>query len=230
MFQHADITAGALQKKTVALTFDDGPGPETVELSHFLGGAGVRAVFFVTGEHVAKYVGVLDVVVSDGHLVGNHTFNHPEFPHIDGGEAVRQLLDTHHLIAPAVPDGPFFFRAPWGKWPGKPLADLLNCDPELRRYIGPISWDANGRDYDFWTDGKSPKDCAENYRNVIHGLRNGGIVLMHDNRYDDSFVERNYKPLAMVMELIPQLRADGYEFVGMDELPSIQSLVRSAHA
>ncbi len=52
---------------------------------------------------------------------------------------------------------------------------------------------------------------------------------MHDNRFDDSFVTRNYKPVELVMELIPQLRADGYEFVRLDELPSIQRLIRAAH-
>lgn len=228
MFQLANITAGTLERKTVSLTFDDGPGPDTERLSHVLSNEGIRAVFFVTGEHVTKYHGVVDALVRDGHLIGNHTFDHPWLPNIDGRDAVRQVLNTHRLIVEKTQICPFFFRAPWGQWPGQQLVDLLNDERELRQYIGPIYWDADGCDYDYWTNGRSPKDCAENYLNVIRDCGNGGIVLMHDNRHDDSFLENHYNPVELVTDLVPQLRADGYEFVRLDELPLIQRLINKA--
>ncbi|MBO5881068.1 MAG: polysaccharide deacetylase family protein, partial [Paraprevotella sp.] len=65
------------QKKSVYLTFDDGPIPEaTPFVLDVLDRYGVKATFFMVGDNVRKYPEIHKMVVERGHCVGNHTFNH----------------------------------------------------------------------------------------------------------------------------------------------------------
>jgi peptidoglycan/xylan/chitin deacetylase (PgdA/CDA1 family) len=225
MFFQSDIKAGALERKTLSLTFDDGPGPATTELARYLAREGVRATFFVIGRHVARYAGVIELLVEMGHLVGNHTLTHPNLRDLGYGAAYGEIRETHRLLADVVQSGPHFFRAPWGHWPGESpnLPDLLNLDPDLGRYVGPIHWDVDGHDYDHWELGRSVTDCAASYRQVIAASKGAGIVLMHDSRHDGN--DAAYRPLELMKELLPTLRAEGYEFLRLDEMPGIRGQV-----
>jgi peptidoglycan/xylan/chitin deacetylase (PgdA/CDA1 family) len=64
--------------KTVALTFDDGPSPYTMQVLEILDLHGAYATFFVTGAHVAGRPEVARAIVAAGHAVGNHTYTHPQ--------------------------------------------------------------------------------------------------------------------------------------------------------
>ena len=64
-------------ERVVYLTFDDGPIPEvTPRVLEILRNYGVKATFFMVGDNVRKYPEVFEMVKSDGHRLGNHTFNH----------------------------------------------------------------------------------------------------------------------------------------------------------
>ena len=69
---------GDVRGRVVALTFDDGPGPDTPALLDVLRDRGVRATFFVTGAHVTAHPDLARRIVAEGHAVGNHTFSHPQ--------------------------------------------------------------------------------------------------------------------------------------------------------
>jgi len=67
-----------LPDKTLCLTYDDGPGPASAAIGRFLHGHGVRATFFVVGKFAVEHPEVLDELHAQGHIIGNHTKNHPD--------------------------------------------------------------------------------------------------------------------------------------------------------
>ena len=87
MLAPLNITDIGLPPKTLCLTYDDGPGPDSAELGEFLAARGVRATFFVVGKFAGARPQVLDALHAHGHIIGNHSFEHPDMPYyvsIDG--------------------------------------------------------------------------------------------------------------------------------------------------
>ncbi len=242
--------------KQLALTFDDGPGSRTLELSAYLKAEGIRAAFFVNGHCFATgnpcgnpgrtAETVFKQLVADGHLIANHTEDHLDltstdsFPNSAQGAAalVSQLADTDAIIAPYVAEGRFLFRPPFGAW-GPRAYGVLQAS-EMRKYVGPVRWDIGSQmsgdddngfaaDWDCWQDVSgfgvmTTAQCAARYINEIRAVGRG-IVLMHDSDQGDvanalAFEGRG-NTITMVQQLVPQLKAEGYTFVRLDEVPSI---------
>ena len=100
----------------IVLTFDDGPRPEhTPRILDALAKYNVPALFFVVGERL-KVPGALEIVrraAREGHLIGNHTFNHPNLTEVSPEEVRSQILRTHDLISQFEPRRKLF-RPPYG--------------------------------------------------------------------------------------------------------------------
>jgi len=71
-----DMNGASLPAKTLSLSFDDGPGARTAELSAYLHAQGIPSAFFVNGKMLTAGTAVLTQLVTDGHLIGNHTQTH----------------------------------------------------------------------------------------------------------------------------------------------------------
>src|SRR5882672_1435835 len=83
----------------LALTFDDGPNDtHTPKLLDALGQRGVKATFFLIGKHVNRYPEVTRRILSEGHAIGNHTFDHPCLVGLPKGAVVQQLTDCRKAI------------------------------------------------------------------------------------------------------------------------------------
>src|SRR5207248_8594768 len=90
MFFDVDIIGDQLPPGTLCFTYDDGPGrtegdendpgPRTAELGALLHSEGVPATFFAVGKFAVEFGGILAGLRSLGHLVANHTFDHPSLP------------------------------------------------------------------------------------------------------------------------------------------------------
>lgn len=151
----------SLAPRQLALTFDDGPGPRTRELSSYLKSQGIPAVFFMNGRHLATplppLVNNADIVTNptallaqlkaDGHLVANHATTHGDLTsqirQTNGASIVYQeLLQTDNFIKAYVPPRTFLFRAPFGYW-NQATLDAVKLTP-LNKYIGSIFWDVGG--------------------------------------------------------------------------------------
>jgi len=100
----------------VALTFDDGPDPErTPAILDALAAHDVRAAFFVVGVHARKHTSLLQRMHAAGHIVGNHTWDHPHFGTMRHKVFWRrQIGDCSDMIAQAIGVRPRFFRPPMG--------------------------------------------------------------------------------------------------------------------
>lgn len=233
-----------LPEKTLAFTFDDGPGERTVELSHYLKERNVPSGFFVNGRNIdEKGVADLRDVVADGHVIGNHTQNHSDLTTLTPAKIVEELELTDRLIADLVPDQRFMFRPPFGAYTDATFAALKSSS--MSKYVGPVDWDmgdemgpAQAADWDCWgTNGISEpqvldvKTCGDLYLAEIRAKKTG-IVLMHDPYFIDNDPKKG-GTVDMVKYIVPILQSEGFRFVRIDAVPSIAAALpplRSAPA
>lgn len=241
MFFEFDIVGDRLPPGVLCLTFDDGPdrteepegpGPRTDELAAYLHAMGVPATFFVVGEFAAKAPEILDLIRQNGHLVANHTRDHPSLPAIaaEGGDVVGQLSATAATIDDYVEGDAAFFRAPYDDWRLKGearsnVAEVLNRSIMASRCVGPIGWDIDAGDVGFWRDDRPAEACARAYLEEIERVGRG-IVLMHDNTADIPEIRARNRALELVRSLVPELLKRGYRFVRLDEVPQVASAAR----
>jgi peptidoglycan/xylan/chitin deacetylase (PgdA/CDA1 family) len=213
-----------LPDKTVSLTFDDGPGPHTLEIARFLSENEIRATFFVVGKHVEKNPETVRKVSELGHTIGNHTYSHQELTPLVNSPAklVDEVLKTHHLIKEAVGSVPCLLRAPYGVWSHE-IAGILNEVAEFGQYEGPIGWNIEFGDWQIGGPRHMRKGnetytlerCRENYLESIQRKKKG-VVLFHDWSADvgelGERLRRNNRTLELTRWLVPQLKKLGFKF------------------
>ena len=225
-FQTKNIFHSGLRgTHTIALTFDDGPNANTREVLDVLKAQNVKATFFIVGRMARAYPDVLKRIAAEGHLLANHSATHA----LLGKRYVRhpemlidQIREVDNYIRPLMPaDAKFYFRAPYGSWRPQHAA-VLNADPVLKQYVGPMYWDIGGdiamssdgyvlsaADWDCWHRHWDADTCAKGYMREIR-RKDGGVVLMHCIHHQSP---------ELVAEVIPALVEEGYKFVRLDQVP-----------
>jgi GT2 family glycosyltransferase/peptidoglycan/xylan/chitin deacetylase (PgdA/CDA1 family) len=234
IFHHRDLKGDDLPRGTVCLTYDDGPGADTLELGRYLFDEGIAATFFVVGSHAETQRHVLAQLQQWGHLIGNHTYSHPGLVSLalSGGDVVGELQKTDAIIRPYVSSTAILFRPPYGNWRERTpegdadrdtslVADLLNASGQFDDYIGPINWDIVAEDWACWREGVAPEECARRYLAETERV-GGGILLMHDSSEDEDLRSRN-RTMPMTKLLVPRLKERGYRFVRLDAVPSVRA-------
>lgn len=231
------LTGTSLPPKTLALTFDDGPGARTSELSTFLKNRGIAAGFFLNGKMIHD-TAVLAQLVADGHVIGNHTQTHASLTgqstgswHLDDAATVSELAQTDVLIAPFVTADRFMFRAPYGDYDWGSAA-AINASA-MKKYVGDVHWDIGDHmgshqaaDWDCWVPGHdgvvlTVTRCAQLYLEEIDNVGRG-VVLMHDP-YSIGGNPANGGTVDMVEAIVPILESKGYTFVRIDQVPDIDA-------
>lgn len=86
------------EARKVALTFDDGPSEYTMELSRGLKERGVQATFFLLGENMEDRREMVEQLVKDGHLIGNHSYHHVQLNKLSKEAAKGEIEKTNQLI------------------------------------------------------------------------------------------------------------------------------------
>lgn len=183
-----------VEEKKVALTFDDGPHPYyTEELLDGLRDRGVKATFFVTGEHALLHPEVILRMQQEGHLIGNHTYSHLQL-RADNREAFKEeLIKTNEVLQQITGEEILYVRPPYGSW-DKSLESELNMFPVLWT-VDPLDWCSD--------------DAACVAAKVVRDTRENSIILMHD--YYESSV-------TAALQVVDQLLSQGYTFVTVDEI------------
>src|SRR5262249_53466027 len=111
---------------------------------------------------------------------------------------------------------------PYGAW-AETVAGQLNWT-KARGHIGPVMWDVDGGDWQFWRDGKDPAACAAGYIDKIN--RSGrGIILMHDSSFEDE-IRANNRTFDVARTVVAWLQANDYRFVRPDSVPKIVEAAR----
>ena len=221
MFSIEPITGADLPDGTLVLTYDDGPGPNTLAVAEYLSEMGIEATFFVVGESIRCLPDVPGQVRALGHRLGNHTWTHyldglPKQLQ-DGGDIIDEMARTAALFEGEAE--PLAFRPPYGAWDGQ-VAQTLNADAKLMaRHVGPFNWSIHCPDWKAWLEGVDPLRVAHCFRAEARA-KGKGIILLHDytaeahNRPEPKFrimAERNQSP-ELTRALVPMLLADGFRF------------------
>lgn len=223
-----------LGAKQLVLTFDDGPGTRTGELSSWLAARGIHATFFHLGEYASGNGSLMAQVESNGHLIGNHTYDHQDLTTLSGQQVVDEVTSTDSIISPWVDQGHFVFRAPYGNWSSADYTALEGTP--MKKYAGPVRWDIGGQmtatyaaDWDCWQNQNgygvmTTKQCGDRYLAQIHDVDHG-IVLMHDQDYGDSsnhsLTSGQGNTVDMVKYIVPILEQQGYTFIRVDQVPDV---------
>jgi peptidoglycan/xylan/chitin deacetylase (PgdA/CDA1 family) len=187
----------------VALTFDDGPSPQTPELLDVLAGHGIRATFFVCGTHVGRLPHIARRIIADGHEIGNHTDTHPALWMRSRSFMRQEIGRAQQAIQDATGSAPSLFRAPYGvRWFG--LGDVLD-----EYGLTGVMWTVIGRDWVLPSQNVA--------RRVISGVRNGAIVCLHDGRELDPAPDIS-NTIEAVRQIVPSLHTAGYAFRTVSDL------------
>lgn len=178
----------------VALTFDDDPSPKyTPLLLDGLKERNVRATFFLLGKNVKENQELVQRMQAEGHLLGNHTYNHVQLNKIPETTARQEILKTNNEIYEATGKYPEYMRPPYGAW----KKNMELCVEMLPVFwdIDTLDWKSQNVDAILKAAGEEPED--------------GSIILMHDE-YQTS--------VEAALLIIDRLKEKGYEFVTVDEL------------
>ena len=180
--------------KKIALTFDDGPHPYyTEQLLDGLKERDVKATFFVLGKHVEEYPELVQRMSDEGHLIGNHTYSHIQLNQGNSETFKEELIRTNELIEDLTGQEVQYVRPPYGTW-NKKFEKELNMFPVLWN-IDPLDW--------------SSSNVSGSVQKVKAKAKENAIILMHDE----------YKTTVTAsLQIIDELKEQGYEFVTVEEL------------
>ncbi len=190
-FQNMPETA---ETKKICLTFDDGPHPYyTEQLLDGLKERGVKATFFVTGEHALLHPDVIRRMCEEGHEIGNHTYSHMQLTNTNREAFKEELVETNEILKQITGEEIIYVRPPYGTW-DKKLEKELNIIPVLWN-IDPLDWCS------------SDAVCVAG--RVISKAGENDIILMHDY-YETS--------VTAALEIVDELLEDGFCFVTVGEI------------
>ncbi|MFE5585834.1 polysaccharide deacetylase family protein [Kitasatospora sp. NPDC056531] len=182
--------------RTVALTFDDGPGPATGQILDLLAQYHVKATFCEIGQNAAANPALVKRVLAEGHRLCDHSLDHPQpFEKLPHDKAVHEITSARDMIVQAGGPGTqvSWFRAPGGGF----NADNEHITASLG--MSSLGWSVDPRD---WSRPGVPAIVST----VQSQLKPGGVILMHDGGGDRS------QTVAALKQLLPWLVAQGYTF------------------
>lgn len=181
-------------RKVVALTFDDGPSPKTTpQVLDILTKYNIRATFYILGSHVAGNETILQKMVTSGHELGNHSWDHPALTGLTSDQVKWQIQSTNEAIIKATGVTPKTARAPYG-----------DSNSNVAQDVGLplVFWTVDTRD---WAERNTPSIMT----NLKATLGSGGVILMHDIHQTS---------VDALPSVIDYLISQGYEFVTVSEL------------
>lgn len=193
---------GQTGKNLMALSFDDGPHPEhTAAILDILKVKQVPAAFFCIGKNIPGQEALLQRMVAEGHLLGNHSYGHQALFDLYPATRMEQdLQQMNALVESVVQLRPRLFRPPYG-------VTNPNLAAAVRKTgMTPVGWNIRSLD-------TVAKDGSALLDRIRRRFRKDGIILLHDTMA----ITRQILP-----ELIDTARREGYEFVRPDLIINVQ--------
>lgn len=154
--------------KKILITFDDGPNPETTELIlKELGSNKLKGLFFCVGDNIRKFPELVQMIIDNGHTIGNHTFNHKILRTLSLNEKYEQIEKVNLIVKDKFGINLKYFRPAHGKFEltTPALLEKLN--------LKNVMWSL--LTYDYKNDLTLTKSAIKKY------LRNNSIVVLHDS-------------------------------------------------
>lgn len=205
-------TANVGDDKVIALTFDDGPWPETTDaILDVLEANGAKATFFTIGNQVAPYAAQVKREADLGCQICTHSWDHASgsgqgvnLTYMSADEQVYEITQGYAALKEVLGEEPsHVFRAPGGNYYGDIIANLA---PYVDAEVG---WDVDTED---WRLPGSDAIYA-----AIMSAQPGQVILMHDGGGD------RWQTVEAIRRAVPELVAQGYRLVTIDELLAYES-------
>ncbi len=176
-------------EKKVYLTFDDGPIPDVTEwVLDFLKSQNIKATFFCVGDNIIKHPEIYNRILSEGHIAGNHTFNHLKGFYTSNETYFENVNKCNEVI-----NGSQLFRPPYGQLKFSQLR-------KLSKKYKIIFWDVLSYDY---SNLVSPEKCL---KNVVQYSRPGSIIVFHDS------IKAKNNLMYALPRAVEQLKENNYRF------------------
>ena len=200
--------------KTVSLTFDDGPSPARTEfVLSILEKYNIPGAFFLIGQSAKKHPELVRKIAFSGrHLIGNHSWEHPNFHGIDVEQQQAEIAQAEQEMRAYTEEK--YFRYPYGNSTCESNAFLRQMDYKI------VGWHVDSCDWAFDKTGRVSEHDAQICEVKPHNLssfinhttdalneRGGGILLLH---------EIHPNTLMLLEPLIVRLLAEGFRFVRVD--------------
>jgi peptidoglycan/xylan/chitin deacetylase (PgdA/CDA1 family) len=204
-YENEDGYSYDLDKKTIALTFDDGPnGDKTIEIIKTLNDNKAHATFFMIGKKMSSGASTIKSVLESGCEIGSHSYEHTSMKNSELTKVIESEEKTQEIYYGITGEYLKYTRPPYG---------AINSN--VREAIDTIfiTWSLDTED---WLHRDS--DYIVNY--VMENVKDGDIILMHDS-YDST--------VQAVKELLPKLYAEGYQVVSVSELAKLKNRDLESH-
>jgi peptidoglycan/xylan/chitin deacetylase (PgdA/CDA1 family) len=178
----------------IALTFDDGPDslwtPCILEILSYYK---IKATFMCVGEMVQRHPEVLCRLVKEGHIVGNHSWDHPHLTKLTAEDIREQVLRTAEEIECIAGVKPCLFRPPYGDLNQMARKEILQLQNQI------ILWNVDSED---WKGLDGPRITSK----VISHVSSGSIIVHH---CANSHISGTVQALPYIIEI---LKEQGYTF------------------
>lgn len=215
------LTHVKTKQQVAAITFDDGPHPQaTPEILKILAQHDAKATFFMLGKAAHKYPEIVKRVAEAGHVIANHSWDHPSFVSISSEERRRQIAECQRVL---VPYEQRIFRPPFGR---QSMASRLDA---WRLGYSVVAWNVEVGD---WWDADSDRMVDA----LVNRVRPGSIVVLHDSIDRAPVASQEPKltrtplpdrePMLNALRIFLSRSAGRFRFVGLPELISCGHPIR----
>lgn len=186
-----------MEKKYIALTFDDGPSKDTTPaLLEILKKNNIKASFFLMGKSITEQtVKYSEMAYAMGCELCNHSENHKGMSSLSDEEIVEEVNIAEEKIKKITGKNTLFFRPPY-----------IDYNNRMMELIDKIFICGDGAE-----DWEPSVSAEERFERITKQAKNGSVILLHD-------MEGNVNTVKAVEMIIPKLMEEGYEFVTMSEL------------
>ncbi len=200
------VYRGPGNRRSIALTFDDGPTEGTLQILEYLDREQVWATFFQCGLNVYRNPQIARQVAAAGHQLGNHTYSHPRLPFKSPEFIYREVSEAQKVITEETGLSPMLLRAPYGfRWLG--LRDV-----QRRLALLGVMWTVIGNEWR-WTSDRIAQ-------HVLSNAYPGGIICMHDGRGVEAKPDVS-ATLQALQVIIPVLKDNGFKFEIVSDLMQV---------
>ena len=193
------IAIGNIEKKYIYLTFDLGyEAGYTAQILDVLKKNNVKGTFFITAHYVNTQPELVKRMIDEGHIVGNHTVNHPSMPSLTDEKIKEEVMKLHQVIFEKYEYEMKYIRPPKGEFSERTLKLCEDWGYKTVMWsFAYVDWDENNQ--------PNKEDAVEK---IISNLHNGEIMLLHATSKTNSEI---------MEEIIKKAREEGFEFRSIEE-------------
>ncbi len=184
-------------KKTVALTFDDGPNKNTLSILDTLKDNHASATFFMVGTNVNNFKDTVKRISDEGHELGSHSYSHKSLLHVKNEELEKEVNEVSRIVKNITGVDIKLLRPPYGS---------INGEVKDKYPYSYIMWSVDPEDWKY-------KDASIVREHVLDKVEDGDIILLHDIHYTTA------ESLKLIL---PELYIRGYQVVSVSKLAELK--------